>query len=447
MQDQRNISRILNDLVKEIQTGIARNSVYPPQKYDGGIQAIHTYIKSPPENIFSKLKKKSSIQYVLNCGGTHWEGVTVNIDSKGVKVLPEKTVISFTNPEERRCQNLDKFVEKVANLLYKTVQDKKTSIDSVAIVLGFAHGISFTEYGIDAEFRKNDLSKGWYISGNLKGNKIGRKLQKIMREKYNISIENTFFGNDAALMPWDVSVKLKRDEKLAPIGGVWGSGTNLGFVYESKKNNKKYIINTEIGHSRCTVTNRDKENYKYMKKIDPYLPQEPDLESFVGGDHLFTEFAGQITKIIEQTKIIGGKRLIHSLHSLAKEKNKSEIIHKIIQKPSKKNISHLLDVPEKSLNDKLVRTIKESASYTFDNAALKIALMISACIEVMNLSQKYKWVIPAEGSVLLKGKGIEKKVHEYFKKLLPEYSIRFAKDGSCKEAIALCSSFYSNFKK
>jgi len=430
----------LPNIVSEINTGLNRKK--PPTKtflYDEGILALPTFAPAPPENIYQKLLRSPSTAYVLNCGGTNWEAVEVRVGPKTTTIQPQKSTMTFTSPNSRVFDSLDHFAEKIADLLYNLIRKRNFEIESITVVLGFPLQTIKTRYGVDAQFLENQLPKKWYIGGKVEGVSIGTKIKTDLNKKYGISARNIVFGNDAALMMWDVSTEKDPDEEIAHIGGVWGSGTNLGITRTKGKENP-FIINTEIGRSRALLTSKDLSIFEKMAKLGCFLPEEPELEVFVGGDYIFYRFATRVLDELTKRKLPSDK-LENRLKDLMKTKGNSEIVSNIRKTPTLNQITKSLRLEDENSLAAVADIITDSAEKTLSNTEDKIALMIAGCIIATQLSPGRKWIIPAEGSVLLYGEQILTNVNQSLKQLLPDHSIKIDPECSGKKAMALFSEY------
>jgi hexokinase len=427
----------LQKCIDEIETGIARPK--PPRKayeYDGGILALPTGAPVPSKKHQKKFESLSGPSYVLNCGGTNWEGVQINLQDGKAQISPRVSEISFHSPQRRVRDSIEDFAEEIADLLFLLIGKSTQHIESLAIVLGFAQENYETDYGIEAKFLENQLAKGWYVKGDV-DKPIGRLLIDILKAKYHITLDKVFFGNDAALMMWDLSLEVAEDETLAPIGGVWGSGVNFGITYNMKKW-QDHIINTEIGHARSLLTAQDYTDFQDMKALGCELPNAPEIETFVAGDYLFYLFATKVITSAPSTITIP-RALENRFAELIDHKGNSHLISEIIASTDLSEIPEILNLRRDTVSDKTLKLIKKVAHEVFDNATLKTALIITAFVKVVDLAPSKKWVIPIEGSVINKGFNIYENLCKIIKKQLPDYDIRIATEGTSKNALAIFS--------
>lgn len=421
----------LSDLISEIQKGVeSANTSYVTLHDKDALPSILTYVPVPDYSaINKKLQNKTEKVYVLNCGGTNWECTKIIIENGKIIVSDTISRMEFVNPQDRIFEDIGAFVRKIAELLMNTVDVKSEEI-SVAFIFGFIQINKPTKLGIDIQPGDNKLNKGWYIGGDIKDQWIGEILNEYLYSNYNIKFKSFVAGNDAAMMMWDHSVKKKKDESLAPIGGVWGSGTNMG----SFKNGK--VVNLEIGYSKSSLLDDDLSDYKKMKKLGCILPAEPQLEVFIGGDYIFDRFALEMFKhkeqlsdelfkfILEKIKVKGSGALVGELA----EFSKSSTLGKLSLKNSQNNYE----------------LARNTATEILMNTANRIALMIASVVLQSDISKDKKWVIPAEGTVIRKGYKVIDQVQIAFKELIPQHKIRLATDGSSKKALALFTSYINS---
>lgn len=435
----------LTKIVSEINTGLNRKS--SPAKiflYDQGIPALPTFAPAPPANIYRSLLKSPGSIYVLNCGGTNWEAVEVKIEDQKMTILPKKSTLTFTSAASRVFESLDLFSEKIADLLYRLIQKENVELESIAIVLGFPVQTVKIRKQIDTHFLESQLPKDWYIKGPVKNISVGSKVKAALEKKYGILTHNIVFGNDAALMMWDLSVEKGSDERIAHIGGVWGSGTNVG-ITRIRGNQDPLIINTEIGRSRSLLTSEDLTIFKKMNEMGCILPEEPELETFVGGDYLFSQFATRILNEMKKRKL-QHDILKKTLKNLIQIKGNSEIVSNIRKNPDTNQIAKSLGLKGQAFLAPTVEIVIDSAEKTLSNAEDKIALTIAGCIIATNLDPDQKWVIPAEGSVLLHGERVLENVSTSLDQYLPDYSIRIDPTCSGKKAMSLFSRYIGQLK-
>jgi hypothetical protein len=439
---KKDIEFYLNRCIKEIETGISRPK--PPDKtfeYDGGILALPTNAPIPTQDDYDNFRSVSETTYILNCGATNWEGTKIQVQNGQVTVDPRQSEKSFSNQSKRTRDSLEDFVEEMAELLYLLLDAEQTDINSVGIVLGFPQKNSQTDYGIEAEILENQLPKEWYIKGDV-NRPMGKLLKKILRDKYNINLQNVFFGNDAALMMWDLSLQKSQDENNAPIGGVWGSGMNFGITSNVPKWQDQ-IINTEIGRARSLLTPQDYDDFEFMKSMDCAIPTFPELEIFVGGDYLFYLLTAKVFSH-NTSQIKTSKSLQNAFFNLLAFKGNSHLVSEIIAANELEAIKEIMDLQDQAANTQTLKIIKNSAKEVFDNATLKMAITLAGFIKTMNLDKKKKWVIPIEGSVINKGYKIYESFTKQLKRIIPEYQTRIATESSSKKALAIFTSILSH---
>ncbi len=440
--DQEQAKNYKEKCKEELEIGISRPK--PPDRtfeHDGGMLALPTYTPVPISHHKRHFDNFSGPSYVLNCGGTNWEGVKVDIDKGRSRISPRVSEISFSSPSRRVRESLEDFTEEIADLLYLLIGQRHRIINNLAIVLGFPQRNFKTNYGIEAKLIENQLTKGWYIKGNI-NKPIGRLLMKILEDKYAIHVEKVYFANDAACMMWDLSIDRDEHEEIAKIGGVWGSGINFGISIDSPRW-QGHIINTEAGRSQSLLTAQDYTDYQLMRALGCQLPNAPELEIFAGGDYLFSLFTAKVLSAAVK-EITLPLSLQNRLSELLEQKDTSHLLSEIIATTELDEVEEILNLRGEASNSVILKIIKQAAKEVFDNATFKMVLLLSSIIEIVDLDKDKDWVIPIEGGVINEGFGIYNNFCKLLKDTLPGYSIRLGTDGSSKKAIAILSSVLSS---
>lgn len=395
---------------------------------------LPTLASAPNQYALNYITSTKSISHVLNCGGTNWQSVKVDIDSNGIDINPKMVTKNFSDVSSRHFESLETFVEVIAELLYDNIGEKDVFINSVALVLGFPQDVYKTSYGIDAKLVGNELTKGWYVGGNVREKMVGEVLMERMKQKYNIKINHFVCGNDAALMMWDLSVEISQNEVIAPIGGVWGSGTNVG-VIDPEINE---VVNTEMGSSIGLLTAEDIKSYERMKELKFTIPEKVYSELFVGGDYLLYLFVGYLHFLFWNN--ISESLKEYLLKECAKRGN-ADIVSIIAQSTSSSECKQRLGINFDI--DKDFHLLVEVAKEVLNKISQKIALMLISAIQYSKISSTKNWVIPVEGGVIAHGYGIKENVNKIIKEQCPDLSIRLATDGSSKKALAIFSKSLS----
>jgi len=423
--EKSNLNSLLIKMVEYVNHGVSL-SLDDLQSKNKETTILQTGIIPPPQNTFSKVKEENDSYYVLNCGGTNWEASNISIGVDGVKTIVQKKTILFDNPKSRIYSSLSEFVNRIIESLDHLALENEKNIKTLAIVLGFPQESKKIGLDYDIKLINNTLTKGWYVGGDI-DQYLGQLIRKTLKKR-NIEVNRIIFGNDAALMMWDHSIEYNEIEKIAPIGGVWGSGMNLGIVHPI---DKSQILNTEMGQAQPLLTDYDYQLFEKMQEIKCTLPQKAEHELFVGGDYLLILFTASILDLIDN------KELKTKLQLMCGSKGNSELVSKLRAIDSRKACIELLEI---EISNKDYSLLKDTAESVFKNLENKIALMIAGCVISCELNEKTNWVIPVEGSVIEKGEGVFENVHTILGELLPNHSIRLAK-ASGKNALAILSAF------
>lgn len=407
-----------------------------------------TYAVGPTPKAINEVYSKGGYSFVVNAGGTHWNAVKIMILRDGVHIGDHTFDKSFSTSESRKYESLEEFVVQIADLLFGLINRRDVTIRSLAVVLGFPQINKKTEYGIDAFFVQNQQSKGWYIGGEVKGKPIGKTLIEVMKDKYNIEIQNVVFGNDAAFMQWDVNVSKSEGEKIAPVGGVFGSGTNIGVVPANEfteKEDYQDIINLEAGQisNDSCFSDEDKNIYKKVKELDLEVPDKKVIEFYVGGDYLRYNFAAKTLLELERNDMELTDKLKERMKECLEGRGRGEIVSKARKASRPGILAEVLEIDDVNELLPYVEVIQDSAAYVLDNAGMKIGLVVASCVKVAGLDKDTKWVIPCEGSVAEKGEGILPMVNKVMNELQPEMNVRLAVNGSSKKAMAIYSMYNS----
>ena len=428
-------------LLKEIEIGLLRDrDLDAAVEYDGGLPAIPTYAPPPPEFFHDEIGDHTYRCVVLNCGGTNWDCVEVNVSSSETRVTDRSSRIQFKTPSSRSFESIDALVEKMVDLIMEN-NEHGEDIDAVGLVFAFPQENVPTRYGIDLSLLDNLLAKSWSVSGRVKGILIGERLMDRLAKEHEVNVGSFISGNDAALMLWDHGVNLSEDERIAPLGGVCGSGMNMGVVGKDTASNEDMVINLEIGRAKSLIGDTHRASFRGMTELGCSLPPEPIVEVFVAGDYLLYLFANELRGEIGDSLDI---RLEKRLMELIERKGNSEILSRLAKAGSVKDVADTLEVSQESV--KVAQSdITVVARKILGESAYVLSLVIASLIETKKLDRDVSWVIPFEGSLIGKGEGVLDRVHERMKVLLPDHRVRIAVDGSSKRAVANLAAF-QNFK-
>jgi hexokinase len=403
---QEELDILRNQLKEAIQIGITRDG--PPIQEDKGLLAIRTGVEPVTSEDWDRVPNGTS---VIACAyaGSNWLTSIVRKSEDGSPETVAKVLSEI--PEDKREMKFQDLIALMCDQI-KSLREYITSEEIVAVALGFAHLNKITDYGVDAQFIRQDPAKFWFIvdyDKNVSPDKqpyIGESIVTYLKSLGLEQINSYYILNDTNSVASNVLARRSGEGyEFLPVGFVFGTGDNASLKDTNLEAGKAKILEPDA----ITLKMAD-ENLLPVTREN--LKKDCIVEFWMGGDFIRYRLACALL-------LLGEQELIKNSNDISEAIIRSKDSAILSEIASEKLESHeLSEILKVEVAEEDLSIIAECAQLVIKKASQLMAVMISGVVEAAGYKGE-KADIPIEGSVYWDGYKVNEEVEKSLNILLP----------------------------